>query len=315
MRPLRSAHRTAVTPLKWRLVILLSFVLARPHLGAQRVEEFPLRTMDSHAAVATPEEITYQPRGLDDRGFNRVLRKVTVPTLTVYFPAAPQHRGAALVVIPGGGYDGIVIDREGHAVARYFQMQGIMSAVLKYRLPGPATFAAGVPAPQQDALAAIRFLRQHAREWRIDPARIGVMGASAGGHLAGSAAILGERADGSRPDFAVLLYPVVSLEPPWAHVGSRERLLGTDASPARVAEFSLHRRTRPGLPPFFLVHARDDQTVSVENSVLLETALTQAGVPVEFLAVAGGGHGFALGRTEESARWKDRVLRWLDALP
>lgn len=284
-------------------------------LTAQTTEEWLLRPGDPSAVVAAPEETTYQPRGLDERGFNRVVRKISVPTLTVYHPASQAHRGAALLAIAGGGYEGIVIDREGHAIARHFQGKGLTVIVLKYRLPQSDTFATDLPAPQQDALESLRFVRRHASAWRINPNRVGVLGASAGGHLAGSAAVFGEKSDGSRPDFAVLLYPVVTLAAPWAHAGSRERLLGPNAPSARIDEFSLERRGRPDLPPFFLVHALDDKTVPVENSRLLAAALKRAGVACEFSAVATGGHGFALGRGEASAHWKEQFLAWLDALP
>lgn len=298
----------------WRtagLAILLSCV----RLGAQTQEEWSLRPGDPAAAVAPPEETTFQPRGLDDRGFNRVVRKVTEPTLTVYHPAQAAHRSAALLVIAGGGYDGIVIDREGHAFARYFQEQGLTVIVLKYRLPQSGTFAGGLPAPQQDALDALRFIRRHADDWRINPNRVGVLGASAGGHIAGCSAIFGHKTDGSRPDFVALLYPVVTLAAPTAHAGSRLRLLGPEPAPARINEYSLEQRAQPGLPPFFLVHAQDDQTVPIENSRLLAAALQQASVPCEILVVTTGGHGFALGRTGESGGWKDHFLAWLDALP
>ncbi len=302
---IRAAWRTAA------LTVLLSW----GRLAAQTQEEWPLRAGDPAGAVSPPEETTFQPRGLDDRGFNRVVRKVTEPTLTIYHPAQVAHRSAALLVIAGGGYDGIVIDREGHAFARYFQGQGLTAIVLKYRLPQADTFAAGLPAPQRDALDALRFIRRHAADWRIDPNRVGVMGASAGGHLAGSSAIFGHKTDGSRPDFVALLYPVVTLAAPTAHAGSRLRLLGPEPAPARINEYSLERRAQPGFPPFFLVHAQDDQTVPIENSRLLAAALQQASVPCEFLVVAAGGHGFALGRTGASARWKEHFLAWLDALP
>ena len=283
--------------------------------AAQTIEEIPLRKLDPSAPPAPPEEIEFHPGGLDDRGFNRVVRRVSVPTLTVYRAAPAGHRGAALVAIAGGGYQGIVIDREGHAIARYFQARGLTVAVLKYRLPQPDTFVAGLPAPQQDALEAIRLLRRRAADWQLDPHRIGVLGASAGGHLAGSAALLGRSPDDSRPDFAVLLYPVVTMAPPFAHAGSRAALLGTNPAPERVREFSLEQNARAGLPPFFVAHARDDKTVPVENTERLAAALRDAGVPVETMIVATGGHGFALGRGRESSEWKDRFLAWLDRLP
>lgn len=298
-----------------RVVMMAALMLMGIRTVAQSVGEYPLWPANETTAVAEPEQITYQPRGLDDRGFNRVVRNVTVPTLTVYRPVRPAHRGAALVVIPGGAYHGIVIDREGHAVARYFQAQGLTVGVLKYRLPQPDTFAAGLPAPQQDALEALRFMRRRAHDWNITTDRIGVLGASAGGHLAGSVAAFGRRADGSRPDFVALLYPVVTMLPPWAHEGSRVNLLGSEAAPQRLREFSLEHAVQAGWPPFFLTHARDDKTVPIENSEQLAAALSRCGGGVEFLPVATGGHGFSLWRGEPSAHWKDRFLNWLDELP
>jgi len=186
---------------------------------------------------------------------------------------------------------------------------------LKNRLPDPETTQAGLPLSQQDALAAVQFVRGRAAEWGLDARRIGILGGSAGGHLAGSVGMLGDAATGSRPDFVALLYPVVCLEGPYAHQGSRLKLLGATPAPERLAVFSLERRARAGLPPFFLVHARDDKGVPPQNSELLAAALRDKGVPVELLLVATGGHGFGLGRDAESGRWKDAFLAWLERLP
>ncbi len=283
---------------------------------AQSVEELLLRppVID---AKATPlvEEISYRQSSYDERGFNRVIDQVAVPTLTVYRPEHPAHRGAAVVICPGGGYQYVVIDREGHMLARYLQQQGITAAVLKYRLPQPERTESVLPLPQQDALAALQLMRTQASAWELDPTRIGILGCSAGGHLAGSAAVLGRTDAGSRPDFVVLLYPVVCMEGPYVHAGSRQKLLGTTPDPEQVEAYSLERRARPDLPPHFLVHARDDRTVPYQNSELLATALARQGVAAELLLVQSGGHGFTLGRDAESARWKDAFLAWLDRLP
>jgi acetyl esterase/lipase len=189
--------------------------------------------------------------------------------------------------------------------------------VLKYRLPEADTHAAGLPVAQQDALAAIKFVRARAAEWSIDPQRVGILGCSAGGHLAGSVGVLDTAAEGTRPGFVALLYPVVLLDGPHVHQGTRTRLLGTMPSVERVAEFSLERRARTGLPPFFLVHAKDDKGVPVENSEQLASALRSKNVPVELMVIATGGHGFGLGRGagSESDAWKERFLAWLDRLP
>lgn len=294
------------------LACLALFASALP---AQTIEEIPLGPRLPDKTPPTTEEVVYRFNNLDDRGFNRVVQNISVPTLTVYHPARAAHRGAAFVMCPGGGYSYVAIDREGHAIGRYFSERGITVAVLKYRLPDPAATPTGLPSSQQDALAAVRYVRSKAQAWGVDAARIGIMGGSAGGHLAGSTGILGDAADGSRPDWVALLYPVVCLDGPYAHRGSRTRLLGATPTAERVAEFSLERRARAGLPPYFLVHAKDDTGVPPQNSELFAAALREKGVPAEVLLVATGGHGFGTGRDAESGRWKEAFLGWLDRLP
>lgn len=296
-------------------VLFVALAAAAARAAEPIIEEFPLRAPLPANTPPTTEEIVYRHTHLDDRGFNRAVQAVTVPTLTVYRPASPSARGVALIVCPGGGYGRIAIDIEGHALGRHFSARGITIAVLKYRLPDPARTKDGLPLSQQDALAAVKFVRDRAAAWGISPRRIGILGGSAGGHLAGSVGILGTAAEGTRPDFVTLLYPVVCLEGPYAHQGSRTNLLGRGATPERLAEFSLERHARPGLPPFFLVHARDDAGVPPQNSELLAAALRQHGVPVELLLVATGGHGFGLGRDAESRRWAEAFLAWLEKLP
>jgi acetyl esterase/lipase len=298
-----------------KTIALLALLVGIARVSAQTVEEFPLRAPLPANTPPTIEEIVYRHNGYDDRGFNRVVQKITVPTLTVYHPAKAAHRGAALVVCPGGGYSYVAIDKEGYAIGRYFSERGITVAVLKYRLPDAEVTKDGLPYPQQDALAAIKLVRSRAQTWNIDPKRVGILGGSAGGHLAGSIGIIGDAAEGTRPDFVALLYPVVSMDEPNVHMGSRSKLLGAAATAARLAEFSLEKRARAGLPPYFLVHAKDDQGVPPANSELLAAALKEKGVPAELLIVAKGGHGFGLGRDAESGRWKDAFLTWLDQLP
>jgi acetyl esterase/lipase len=307
----RSFRRSLLSRAGLPAWLLVSMAVA----GAQTVEEFPLRGPLPANTPNTTEEVVYRHNGYDDRGFNRAIQKVTVPTLTVYRPAKVERRGAALIVCPGGGYSGLAIDKEGHAMGRYFSERGITVIVLKYRLPDAAATKDGLPYPQQDALSAIQFVRSRATEWGVDHRRIGILGCSAGGHLAGSVAFLGEATNGSRPEFVVLLYPVVCMEGPNAHAGSRKNLLGATPMPERLAEYSLERRARTGLPPYFLVHAKDDKGVPPANSELLAAALKEKGVPAELLIVATGGHGFGLGRDAESGRWKDAFLAWLDRLP
>ncbi len=281
--------------------------------------EFPLRPPSEKATVGQSpidaEKVIFRTGNYDEFGLNRTIENIQTPTLTVYRPAIPAHGKSAIVICPGGGYAMEVIDREGHAIARYFAANGLVAAVLKYRLPTTDTFEKGIPHSQVDAMEAVRYLRRRVNDWQINEHRIGIMGFSAGGHLAGSTAMLAAANDGSRPDFAVLLYPVALMHGEYMHVGSRDRLLGPTPSPARVAEFSLEKRVRDDLPPFFICHATNDKVVPLPNAELLAEALRQVKVPTELLIVKSGGHGFALGRDQESAKWKEQFLIWLDTLP
>ncbi len=307
---LRSKHVLGRTSLTYSLALGLSaFAQSSTEIPLYPVEEQPSKT------APVPERITYRLFGLDDRGFNRLVQDITIPTMTIYHPEKPRHRGAAVVICPGGGYRFLVVDREGGAYARYLQQQGITAVVLKYRLPQPSVTGNALPFSQQDALAAVQFLRAHAQEWGLDEHRIGIVGSSAGGHLAGSTAILGNATTNSRPDFVVLLYPVIFMDGPFVHQGSRERLLGSSPTAERLAEFSLERRARAGLPPFFIVHAMDDKVVPVDNSRLFAEALQKVGVPVELHLYETGGHGFSLGNNAETKQWPVQFLDWLDALP
>lgn len=301
--------------MKLKITALVALSLGVVRIAAQTVEELPLRAPLPANTPQSTEEVVYRHNGYDDRGFNRVVQKISVPTLTVYHPAKAAHRGAAFIVCPGGGYSYVAIDKEGYAIGRYFSERGITVAVLKYRLPDAEATKDGLPYPQQDALAAIKLVRSRAQAWGIDPQRIGIMGGSAGGHLAGSIGIIGDNAEGTRPDFVALLYPVVCMDEPNVHMGSRKNLIGAAPTSERIEEFSLEKRARAGLPPFFLVHAKNDKGVPPANSELLAAALKEKGVPAELLLVETGGHGFGLGRAPESARWKDAFLVWLDQLP
>lgn len=261
------------------------------------------------------ETVTYRFLHTDDVGFNRVVKDISVPTLTVYRPAVRAYGGSAIIICPGGAYGAVVIDREGFAIARWLQQQGITAAVLKYRMPTAETFVDGLPVSQRDALQAIRFLRDRAKAWNISTDRIGIMGFSAGGHLAGSAAVFGVATDGSRPDFVALIYPVVLMDGPYVHKGTRDNLIGSDPVLKRVEAFSLERRVERGWPPFFIAHAKDDTGVPVQNSTLLADALRANGVPVELFLAETGGHGFSMGRGADSSQWPERFLNWLNNIP
>jgi len=244
---------------------------------------------------------------------------VQVPTLTAYPAPSASSTGTAVIVCPGGAYRRLAFDHEGIAVATWLNSLGVSAFVLKYRLQ-----EYGHPAPLRDVLRAVRLLRSGAATWAIDPQRIGVLGFSAGGHLASSAGTLFDSAEGrtgaeldavsARPDFLVLVYPVISLSGPSAHSGSRESLLGRSPSPELVDALSTHLRVTVRTPPTFLVHGGTDTSVPADNSLLFYSALRRAGVPAEMHLYQDGPHGIGLkpGFGPVSG-WSDRCAEWMKA--
>jgi acetyl esterase/lipase len=244
------------------------------------------------------------------------------PTLTVCLPPADKATGQAIVICPGGGYGHLALDHEGQQVAAWLNANGIAGFILKYRHSGVGY---AHPAPLLDALRAVRLVRSRAAEWKVDPARVGILGFSAGGHLASTVGTHCDAGDpdaadpidrvSSRPDFMVLIYPVVSLTEPFRHKGSRDNLLGSDPNAALVENLSNEKQVTPRTPPTFLVHTTQDTVVPVENSLLFYQALRKAGVPAELHVYARGEHGFGLGKPgDEAADWPGRCLNWLKTL-
>jgi acetyl esterase/lipase len=242
---------------------------------------------------------------------------VSVPTLTVYYPAVDRPNGTAVIVCPGGGYGFVSNDREGIQFANWLSHLGVTAFVLKYRLQ-----EYGHPAPLQDVLRAVRLVRSRAAEFKIDPARLGVMGSSAGGHLAASAGTLFDHPDGKtgaaldatsgRPDFLILMYPVISMDAPAVHTGSRKALLGAKPDPAQLELMSLEKQVTSATPPTLLIHTQEDKSVPIENSILFFQALTKAKVPAEFYAFERGSHGMGMKAEFGTASdWPKRAEEWL----
>ena len=241
---------------------------------------------------------------------------VDVPTLTPYLPPKDKMTGAAIIVCPGGGYTHLA-DHEGGPVAEWLNSLGVTAFVLKYRL-GPRYHH---PAPMQDAARAIRIVRARAGEWGLDPQRIGILGFSAGGHLASTA---GTHFDSgkpdasdaiervsSRPNLMILIYPVITMRDR-THPGSKKSLLGDEPTPELVTLLSNDEQVTKETPPTFLVHTTTDSAVPVENSLLFVAALRKAGVPFEFHLYERGPHGFGLGGKDPVlATWPDRCADWL----
>lgn len=236
-----------------------------------------------------------------------------LPRLTVYLPSEELKTGQAVIICPGGGYGTLSVPKEGHRIARFLSSHGHAAAVLENRY-APYRH----PAPLIDAQRAIRTLRHHAGEWQIDPEQIGIMGFSAGGHLAGSATTLPtvdaglvhDRIDAqsSRPDFAILVYPVISLTHHCAHIGSRDNLLGDKAESDIAQELSLENTVTGQTPPTLLIHTNEDDAVPPDHSVLFYQALRQHSVPTELHIYEKGEHGIGLA---DNHPWGGAALRWL----
>lgn len=245
-------------------------------------------------------------------GVNRVIE----PQITVFKAEKPS--GAAVIICPGGGYGHLAIDKEGFKIAQWFNTKGITAFVLKYRLPSDLIMEDKTIGPLQDAQRAIRLVRENAEEYGIDTAKVGIMGFSAGGHLASSLSTHYKdnvyETDGTisaRPNFSILLYPVISMQDGITHQGSRENLLGKNPSAAEVKRFSNEKQITPKTPPTFLVHAADDEVVPVKNSIDYFTALNQNNVSVEMHIYEKGGHGFGLGTAPTNNVWPEALTLWL----
>ncbi|MDP2138662.1 MAG: alpha/beta hydrolase [Candidatus Didemnitutus sp.] len=248
----------------------------------------------------------------DDRVFN-----VQVPTLTLLLPAPGTANGTAAIICPGGGYERLSVSNEGNGMARWLTAQGVTCFVLKYRLK-----EYGHPAPLRDVLRAVRLVRSRAAEFGLDPDRVGVFGSSAGGHLAATAATLydhplgktGHELDAvsARPTFVVLQYPVILMEGPFIHSGSRKYLLGPNPDAALVALLSVDRQVTKDTPPAFLMHTAEDASVPLENSMAYYSALRRAGVDAELHLYEKGPHGFGL-RTDlgQTSEWTKRCEEWM----
>lgn len=298
-----------------RFLYALSFVFfITGHAMAQTV--IPLYTGAIPGAKPAPANF----KEIADQGTDGVLRvsKVTEPTLTAYLPAKDKATSTAVIICPGGGYGILAISHEGYAVAKEFNKLGIAAFVLKYRLPNEETMVDKAYGPLQDVQQAMYILRKNARQWNLKADKIGVMGFSAGGHLAASFSVhyddvkIQDKDINLRPDFSILIYPVISfLESP--HVGSAKNLLGAAATQEQLTYFSTEKNVNQHTPPAFLVHAMDDAGVPVQNSIIYGQALNKHKVPVELHLYQAGGHGFGLNNKTTSDQWFERLKNWLNA--
>ena len=277
-------------------ILLLSFLFATTMLSAQKPVELPLWPN----GAPNNNELTGTEQGRNNGGVSNV----TEPTLTVY--PAPHPNGMAIIMCPGGGYSGLAMHHEGHDMASWFNTQGITYAVLKYRMPNGHH-----EVPLSDAEQAIRMVRKHAAEWGVNPQRVGIMGASAGGHLAASLATL-YSSDKTRPDFQILFYPVISMQKGVTHGGSRKNLIGENPSQELEQKYSLERQVSPRTPQAFIMLSSDDDAEPPINGIGYFLALRDHKVPASLHAYPTGGHGWGFRDNFTYKRqWTEELEKWL----
>jgi len=249
------------------------------------------------------------------------IHKISQPALTIFLPPKEKANGIAVVICPGGGYWTVAARHEGYDVAKRFNEAGIAAFVLKYRLPDTTTMTDKETGPLQDAQRAIQIVRENAEQWGIDKNRVGIMGFSAGGHLASTAGTHFKKAyinntdhTRLRPDFMVLVYPVISFTDSIGHRGSRDQLIGKKPSSAKIKEYSNELQVSKKTPPAFLVHAKDDEGVNVKNSLQFAAALTRKKIKNEVYLYEKGGHGFGMNNSTSNVKWMDLIIEWIKNL-
>ncbi|CAD0003092.1 alpha/beta hydrolase [Flavobacterium chungangense] len=268
-----------------------------------------------------PDEINapdYKEKEVLKEGKIQSTSLVSVTTLSVFIPKETKPDQTAVVIFPGGGYSHLSMDKEGTKVAEWLNSLGIVAFVLKYRLPSDLIMKNKSVGPLQDAQEAIRYVRSNASKWNIDPNKIGTIGFSAGGHLASTLAthfddkVYESKFNMSaRPDFSILIYPVISMENGITHKGSQTSLLGQNPSQLLIDNFSNEKKVTSQTPPTFLVHASDDGAVRPENSINYYLALKKNNISAELHIYEKGGHGFGLGVKDTSQFWSNDCKEWL----
>lgn len=264
---------------------------------------------------------SYQEKATIIDGVSTRYEKVTSPAIFPYLPPIESATGTAVLICPGGGYAALAFNHEGHAIAKWLNDNGIAGIVLKYRLPSDLIMKDKSVGPLQDAQEAIRTIRRNAKNWNIDPNKVGVIGFSAGGHLASTlsthyAEKVYEMKDtiSARPDFSLLIYPVITMDSSFTHAGSRRNLIGLNPSEKEISRFSNEKQVNEKTPPAFMVHSEDDKTVPVKNSIVYYESLVKYGIPSELHIFQKGGHGYGMaGGKDTQSSWPDLCIKWLKA--
>lgn len=293
------------------VLAILSFVLViNVAYGQQTI---PLYEKSIPNSKPAPNEEKHVVRSKE----RETITAISVPTMTVFLPESNGSARTAVIIFPGGGYRSNAIKHEGTDIARRLNEWGIAAFVVKYRIPNDATMQNKEIGPLQDAQQAMAIVRQNVEKWNLHPERIGIMGFSAGGHLASTAGTHFDKpvvdiGDATlRPDFMILGYPVISFSDSIGHRGSRNSLLGESPSPEKILEYSNELQVTADTPPTFLVHASDDKVVPVENSIVFFEQLIKHKVPAELHIYEAGGHGFGMNNPTTSDDWMDTLRNWL----
>ena len=295
-----------------KIIILICLIAVQPASGQQIIPLWP--------------DVLPNSKGLEDQEFeeNQRIRFIKHPTLTAFFPNQESNTGVAVIICPGGGYRHLAIHKEGYQTAKWLNTKGINAFVLKYRTPSESEdLQIPYKAPLQDAQRAIQIIRKRASEWSINPDKIGIMGFSAGGHLAATASVHYEEdwgnivdawsAVSSKPDFSVLLYPVISTDEEIVSKGSIQNLLRNNDTPDLREFFSLEKHITEKTPPALLIHASDDEAVNPANSIRYYLNMIEKGNEAALHIFSTGGHGFGLGdHTANAWMWPELCLRWIE---
>jgi len=296
-------------------VIILSCMLHLTHAQNLRMNLYPEGKI--------PNSILSDEKEIIDTTAIISIRNVQVPDISIYLPSKKNRTDKAIIICPGGGYEVLAYDWEGDDIAMFWNSRGITAIVLKYRLPSMLSQIDPHKTPLMDAQRAMRLVRFHAEEWNISPNKIGIMGFSAGGHLASSLSTHFDYGNPSsndpveriscRPDFSLLIYPVITFTEESQHSGSRKALVGENKKLMKY--YSSELQVKADTPPTILIHSSDDKSVPVENSILYYKTLLNNKIPAEMHIYPYGGHGFSLAiRKGYLSTWTDRCYDWLNNL-
>ncbi|MBS1746204.1 MAG: alpha/beta hydrolase [Bacteroidetes bacterium] len=298
-----------------KIILTILIILCMNMLHAQATIQLYDGTVPNSKPYSTKE--WWEPQSNGDT----IVHFTSVPTLTIFLPDKKIATGTAVVICPGGGYWVTSIVKEGFAIARTLNKMGIAAFVLKYRMPNDSSMQDKTIGPLQDAQRAVQLVRMHAAKWNVDASKIGIMGFSAGGHLASTEAthythsyIDNPEGISLRPDFSMFIYPVISFQDSIGHIGSRDQLIGKNPSPNLRDYFSNELQVTAQSPPAFLVHATDDDVVPVMNSIVMYESLLRNKVPVEMHIYNEGGHGFGMYNPTTKDKWMERCKNWLQSI-